>query len=39
MAELEFLDRQEQNWALLRKPGGGSGRSIAIFMHGFLGIT
>jgi hypothetical protein len=37
MAALEFLDRQQENWALLRRPQGGAGRSLAIFVHGFLG--
>jgi len=34
---LELLDRQEEKWALLRQHNGGSGRSLAIFVHGFLG--
>ena len=33
---LEFLDRQKEHWALLREPQGGVGRSLAIFVHGFL---
>src|SRR5882724_1151045 len=37
MPSLELLDRQEEDWALLRKESGGTGRSIAIFVHGFLG--
>lgn len=37
MPQLEFLDRQEEQWALLRQPQGGAGRSLAIFVHGFLG--
>lgn len=34
---MEFLDRQEECWALLRKKNGGNSRSLAIFIHGFLG--
>lgn len=37
MADLEFLDRQEELWALLRQANGGDGRSLAIFVHGFFG--
>ncbi len=37
MPQLEFLDRQKEEWALLRQPNGGAGRSLAIFVHGFLG--
>lgn len=37
MPQLEFLDRQEEKWALLRLQHGGAGRSLAIFVHGFLG--
>jgi hypothetical protein len=37
MPQLEFLDRQQEQWALLREQQGGSGRSLAIFIHGFLG--
>ncbi|BFU93339.1 MAG: hypothetical protein NTNFB02_00610 [Nitrospira sp.] len=37
MPQLELLDRQEEQWALLRKERGGEGRSLAIFIHGFLG--
>ena len=37
MAQLELLDRQQEHWSLLRKPQGGVGRSLAIFVHGFLG--
>jgi hypothetical protein len=37
MPPLEFLDRQEERWAFLRKQSGGAGRSLAIFVHGFLG--
>lgn len=37
MAQLELLDRQTEHWALLRNPQGGAGRSLAIFIHGFLG--
>lgn len=37
MPELEFLDRQDEYWALLRKKNGGAGRSLAIFVHGFWG--
>ena len=35
--QLELLDRQKEQWALLRLPNGGAGRSLAIFVHGFLG--
>jgi pimeloyl-ACP methyl ester carboxylesterase len=37
MPTLELLDRQEEHWALLRQSQGGAGRSLAIFVHGFLG--
>jgi pimeloyl-ACP methyl ester carboxylesterase len=37
MPQLEFLDRQDEQWALLRQQQGGAGRSLAIFVHGFLG--
>jgi pimeloyl-ACP methyl ester carboxylesterase len=37
MAQLELVDRQEDLWLLLRQPNGGAGRSLAIFIHGFLG--
>ncbi len=37
MARLELLDRQQEDWALLRQANGGAGRSLAIFIHGFLG--
>jgi pimeloyl-ACP methyl ester carboxylesterase len=37
MSQLELLDRQEEYWSLLREPKGGAGRSLAIFIHGFLG--
>jgi hypothetical protein len=37
MAELEVVDRQEDKLTLLRKKQGGSGRFLAIFVHGFLG--
>jgi pimeloyl-ACP methyl ester carboxylesterase len=37
MSKLEFVDRQDDDLALLRKEGGGAGRSLAIFIHGFLG--
>jgi len=37
MPQLEFLDRQPEHWALLRNPHGSDGRSLAIFVHGFLG--
>jgi hypothetical protein len=37
MAQLEFVDRQDDDLALLRKENGGGGRSLAIFVHGFFG--
>jgi len=37
MPQLDLLDRQEEQWALLRLTQGGAGRSLAIFVHGFLG--
>jgi len=37
MPQLEFVDRQDDDFALLRKQNGGAGRSLAIFIHGFLG--
>lgn len=37
MAQLELVDRQEDLWLLLRQPYAGAGRSLAIFIHGFLG--
>ena len=37
MVELEIIDRQEDLQLLLRIPNGGAGRSLAIFIHGFLG--
>ena len=37
MAQLEFLDRQDERWALLRQPPRQGRRSLAIFVHGFLG--
>jgi pimeloyl-ACP methyl ester carboxylesterase len=37
MAQLDLVDRQEDLWLLLRQPYAGSGRSLAIFIHGFLG--
>lgn len=37
MQQLEFLDRQEEQWALLRQQQVGEERSLAIFVHGFLG--
>jgi pimeloyl-ACP methyl ester carboxylesterase len=37
MAQLELVDRQEDRWLLLRQPNGGADRSLAIFIHGFLG--
>ena len=37
MEQLELIDRQEEHWSLLRQPHGGKGRSLAIFIHGFLG--
>lgn len=37
MPKLEFLDRQEEQWALLRQARGEGGRSLAIFVHGFRG--
>ena len=37
MASLELKDHQEDRWALLCDPAGGAGRSLAIFVHGFLG--
>jgi pimeloyl-ACP methyl ester carboxylesterase len=37
MAQLELLDRQEDLFLLLRRPASGAGRSLAIFIHGFLG--
>jgi hypothetical protein len=37
MAQLEQVDRQDDELALLRQPQGGDGRSLAIFVHGFLG--
>lgn len=37
MPELEFIDRQQEQWSLLRHPQGGAGRSLAIFVHGFFG--
>ena len=37
MPQLELLDRQAERWALLRLQQGGAGRSLAIFVHGFLG--
>ena len=37
MAELELVDRQQDLFLLLRKPAAPAGRSLAIFIHGFLG--
>jgi pimeloyl-ACP methyl ester carboxylesterase len=37
MPQLEPIDRQSDQLLLLRKPDGGDGRSLAIFVHGFLG--
>jgi hypothetical protein len=37
MPQLELLDRQEEQWALLCQKQVGGGRSLAIFVHGFLG--
>ena len=37
MSQLEIVDRQEDLVLLLRKANGGSGRSLALFVHGFLG--
>jgi hypothetical protein len=37
VAKLELLDRQDEYWALLRKPDAAAGRSLAVFVHGFLG--
>jgi triacylglycerol esterase/lipase EstA (alpha/beta hydrolase family) len=37
MPKLEFLDRQEEQWALLRQAKAGAGRSLAVFVHGFRG--
>jgi pimeloyl-ACP methyl ester carboxylesterase len=37
MPDLEFVDRQDDDLGLLRKQDGGAGRSLAIFVHGFLG--
>jgi pimeloyl-ACP methyl ester carboxylesterase len=34
---LEPVDRQDDDLTLLRKKSGGDGRSLAIFVHGFLG--
>jgi pimeloyl-ACP methyl ester carboxylesterase len=37
MAQLELVDRQKDLFLLLRKPSASAGRSLAIFIHGFLG--
>ena len=37
MAQLELVDRQKDLFLLLRKPSAPAGRSLAIFVHGFLG--
>lgn len=37
MPQLELVDRQDDDLTLLRKPDAGGGRSLAIFVHGFLG--
>ena len=37
MAQLDMVDRQDDQFLLLRQPYAGSGRSLAIFIHGFLG--
>jgi hypothetical protein len=37
MPQLEMVDRQEDLLLLLREPNRGADRSLAIFVHGFLG--
>jgi len=37
MPQLELVDRQADLLLLLRQPYGGADRSLAIFVHGFLG--
>lgn len=37
MQKLQIVDRQDDDLTLLRKEDGGAGRSLAIFVHGFLG--
>ena len=37
MPQLEVVDRPDDDLTLLRKKDGGGGRSLAIFVHGFLG--